>query len=173
MAEYNKKIDQNKKTKYKLSRLKKTGIAIGLTLTLITTTCTGGIISIVNEYSPSSYSFGSTTNNPNNEPSITKEYIDVLKSNEFKVYEKDSSTIQIVLNNYSFLNFTNSLKSENYVFEMAQYYGLTEALDIYNTTKINKSTNSRLLNSSGNLDPTKLIQQVQENNQNYMAQGKR
>ena len=175
MAEYNNENSPNKKPKYKLSRLKKTGIAIGLTLALITTACTGGIISIVNEYSPSSYSTVSTTNNTNtinNESTITKDYIDVLKSNEFKVYDENSTTTQIVLNNYNFLNFTNTLNNSDYTFDMAKYYGLTETLELYKTTEINKSTNSNLLDSSGNLDPTKLMQQVQENNKNYMAQGK-
>lgn len=144
--------------KYKLKRIGKRGIALGLILLLLgTTACTKN-----------------TTYNDSQKPvtTITNDYIDTLKTNEFKVYDEDTETLQITLNNYNYMNFLNELANDDYTFRMAQYYGLDEALNLYYSTPVNKSTTSNLLDANGKLDASKLMQQITENNNAYMSQGK-
>ncbi|MBQ3510912.1 MAG: hypothetical protein IJA30_01290 [Bacilli bacterium] len=153
--------------KYKLNKFKKAGIAIGLTLVMAfsATACTGGLLQFASQSKQSSYS--NTTNNS----SITSDYINSTKSSELSVYDEDLNTHSITMNNYNYMNFINQLNSHDYSFEYAPYYGLDEALAVYNSTQINKSTQSDLLNNQGKLDVNKLIQKVQQNNKEYMSKG--
>lgn len=145
--------------KFKLNKIAKKGVALGLATLLLlgTTACSDNNIPY---------------NNSSQTTTITNDYIDTLKTNEFKVYDEDTETLQITLNNYNYMNFLNELANDDYTFEMAKYYGLDEALNLYNTTSVNKSTTSNLLNANGNLDASKLMQQVKANNEAYMSQGK-
>ena len=148
---------------YKLNRIAKTGLAIGLAaiITLSATGCS----------SYPSYK-GGTTNSSSYSQTYTSDYIDVLNSNEFKVYDEDLHTTPIKLNNVNFIEFINQLSQGEYSFDYAQYYGLDEALNMYKSQTVNKSTSSTLLDASGKLDATKLAQKVLANNKEYMDQGK-
>ena len=148
---------------YKLNRIAKTGLAIGLAaiITLSATGCS----------SYPSYK-GGTTNSSSYSQTYTSDYIDVLNSNEFKVDDEDLHTTPIKLNNVNFIEFINQLSQGEYSFDYAQYYGLDEALNMYKSQTVNKSTSSTLLDASGKLDATKLAQKVLANNKEYMDQGK-
>lgn len=148
---------------YKLNKITKTGIALGLVaITLaLPTGCT-------KKYS--SYTSGKPTTSQNK--TVTSDYIDTLKSNEFRVYDEDLNTINIKLDSYNYMNFLNTLNSSDSTFKYEQYYGLDEALSMYNNQKVNKQTNSNILDETGKIDPTKLIQQIQNNNKKYMDKEK-
>lgn len=162
------------KEKYKLKRIHKAGIAVGLALTI----ATGGMIRLIHKFeNPSSYTapkYSTSYVQPENNTEIQQGsgYIDIEKSNEFSVYDEDSNTININLSNYSYLNFIDNLEKNNYDFDMAKYYGLEETMELYNNTNVNKSSSSNLLDSNGKLDANKLIAQVQENNKACMSEGK-
>lgn len=147
---------------YKLNKIAKGGLAIGMAaiMALSATGCT-------NNYS-------SYTGNPSTSVSQTyqNDYIDVITSNEFRVYDEDLNTTNVTLNNVGYMDVINTLDEGDYTFDYAQYYGLDEALAMYNSTTVNKSTTSTLLDASGQLDPQKLAQQVLANNKEYMSQGK-
>ena len=147
---------------YKLNRIAKSGLAIGMAaiIALSASGCT-------NKYS-------SYTGNPSTSvsQSYQNDYIDVITSNEFRVYDEDLNTINIKLNNVGYMDVINALDEGDYTFEYGQYYGLDEALAVYNSTTVNKETTSTLLDANGNLDPQKLAQQVLANNKAYMSQGK-
>lgn len=147
---------------YKLNKIAKGGLAIGIAaiIALSASGCT-------NKYS-------SYTGNPSTSVSQTyqNDYIDVITSNEFRVYDEDLNTTNIKLNNIGYMDIINALDGSDYTFEYAQYYGLDEALGMYNSTTVNKKTTSSLLDANGNLDPQKLAQQILANNKAYMAQGK-
>lgn len=171
---------------FKLNKIAKSGLAIGLAaiLTLGASGCTS--YNPYSNYHNNDYSY-SQDYNPNNSntngynngqsdqtytPQYSSDYINVLTSNEFKTYDDSMSTIPITINNYNYMNFSNYIKSQQASFRYADYYGLDEALTLYNTIKVNKQTNSTLLNSSGKLDTQKLIEQVQVNNKAYWDKGK-
>lgn len=111
-----------------------------------------------------------------NDSSITtntqQDYINTLKSNEFKVYDEDLNTLPIQIKNYDHMIYMDNLNNYDSEFKWAKYYGLEEALEIYNASIVNKSTDSTLLDSNGKLDPNKLIEQTKKNNEAYMSQGK-
>lgn len=148
--------------KFKLNKIAKSGLAIGLAaiIALGTTACS------TTSYTPSNSTSVSTTT------TVTNDYIDTLKTNEFKVYDEDTNTLAITLNDYNYMNFLNTLNGQDYNFEYAKYYGLDQALEMYESSAVTKSTSSTLLNSSGKLDASKLMQKIQENNEAYMSQGK-
>ena len=164
--------------KYKLKRIKKAGLAIGLSaiMAVSSITAVGGILQL--RYNPTQTTHITVTtqapaaSHSNNSNTNSKpDYIDVLKSNELNVYDEDKSTIDINLNNYNYLNYINLLNSTESPFDTAKYYGLDEALELYNSTEVKKSTNSNLLDENGKLDANKLIECVNKNNEAYMAEG--
>ncbi len=151
--------------KYKLKRIKKKGIAIGLSL-VIALSLTACI----------PHHRNNTYNTPSNSQSqstiqVTSDYIDVLRSNELKTYDSNKDTLNITLNSTDYLNFQNSLGSYDYTFSMAPYYGIDEAMGVYKNTQINKNNSQELL-TNGKLDKSKLMAIVKENNKAYMAKGK-
>lgn len=148
---------------YKLNKIAKGGLAIGMAA-IIALSASG----CANKYS--SYTGG----NPSTSVSQTyqNDYIDVVTSNEFRVYDEDLNTTNIILNNVGYMDVINTLDESDYTFEYSKYYGLDEALAMYNSTTVNKETTSTLLDANGNLDAQKLAQQVLANNKAYMAQGK-
>lgn len=162
--------ESNNKPRYKLSRLKKAGIAIGLTLAVATTAFTGGMIKIM--YDAVHPTTINQSSYQTDQIEVTNDYIDTIKSNELKVYDEDASTTSITLSNYNYLNFMSELDTGDYTFDNAKYYGLEESLALYQTAEITKSTNSDLLDTNGLLDANKLLQKVKENNEVYMQQGK-
>lgn len=147
---------------YKLNKIAKGGLAIGMAA-IIALTASG----CTNKYS-------SYTGSPSTSVTQTYEndYIDVITSNEFRVYDEDLNTTNVTLNNVGYMDVINTLDEGDYTFEYSPYYGLDEALAMYNSTTVNKSTTSTLLDANGQLDPQKLAQQVLANNKDYMAQGK-
>lgn len=179
---------------FKLNKIAKSGIAIGLAaiIALSASGCTS--------YSPSGNGFNfdysnsqdydydydydynnnrnynngnnGTQTTPSYDQQYSSDYINVLTSNELRTYDDNKETTPITFNNYNYMNFTNFLNSQSYSFRYSKYYGLEEALALYNSTRVNKQTTSTLLNASGKLDPQKLIAQVQKNNKAYWDQGK-
>lgn len=148
---------------FKLNKIGRAGLAIGLAaiIALGSTGCTSY---------PSYTGSGGTTSSYSQ--TYTADYIDVLTSNEFRVYDEDLHTTPIKINNVAFLDFVNKLSQGEYSFDYAQYYGLDEAINMYNSQTVNKSTSSTLLDASGKLDANKLAQQVLANNKEYMSKGK-
>lgn len=155
----------NKKTNYKLNKIKKVGIAVGLSLIISfsATACAGGILHLTNNTNSTK-----NTINSSQTQTITSDYIKALKSNEFNVYDEDQNTISISLTNYDHMNFVDQLTSPVTDFKLNEYYHIEEALNVYNSTQINKSNESGLLDVNGNLDVNKLIQVVQKNNKQYL-----
>lgn len=145
---------------FKLNKIAKTGIAIGLAAMIFlgTTGC-----SFNSSYTP--------TTNTSNSITINNDYINTLKTNEFRVYDEDRNTITINLSNVNYMKFLDILNGQNYEFSYDDYYGLDEALQLYNSSKTTKETTSTLL-TDGKLDASKLMKKVQENNTAYMSQGK-
>ena len=123
---------------YKLNKIAKGGLAIGMAA-IIALTASG----CTNKYS-------SYTGSPSTSVTQTYEndYIDVITSNEFRVYDEDLNTTNVTLNNVGYMDVINTLDEGDYTFEYSPYYGLDEALAMYNSTTVNKSTTSTLLKSS-------------------------
>lgn len=166
-------------SKYKLSKFKKAGIAVGLTIAITAGASLGGFVKAIYDaanpkytHSGSSKPSTSASTSTSTAPQIQSDYIDMPTKSEINNSDQSLETIPVTLDNYSLLNFLDTLNSSDFSFDMSQYYGLEQALELYNSTTINKSTTSDLLDASGKLDPDKLIQKVYENNKNYMSQGK-
>ncbi len=171
---------------FKLNKIAKSGLAIGLAaiITLGASGCTS--YTPYFNYNNNDYNYSQNydqNNNSNNSynyeqsdqtytPQYSSDYINVLTSNEFKTYDESMTTTPITINNYNYMNFSNYIKSQPVSFRYADYYGLDEAIALYNTIKVNKQTSSTLLNESGKLDTQKLISQVQANNKAYWDKGK-
>lgn len=149
---------------FKLNKIARAGVAIGLSAILAL-----GMTGCGTNYS--SYK-GTTGNDTSYSQSYTNDYIDVITSNEFRVYDEIINSTPITLNNINYMDFINKVNQGDYSFEYANYYGLDEALALYNQTQVNKSTSSTLLDASGKLDAQKLQQKVLENNKVYMSKGK-
>ena len=175
--------------KYKLNKIQKAGIAIGLTLTL----AVGGFaIQIKNlfdfpEYKDINTGNGSyyeqygdayqppvqTENNKNtaNNSQITNDYINTPEINELRIYTDENKRIPIQLTAYNQLDFLNTI-SDTKIFQYDQYFKIEQAINLYNNTTINKSSHSSLLNEKKQLDINKLIAQVEINNANYLSKEK-
>lgn len=175
--------------KYKLNKIQKAGIAIGLTLTL----AVGGFaIQIKNlfdfpEYKDTNTGNGSyyeqygdayqppvqTENNKNtaNNSQITNDYINTPEINELRIYTDENKRIPIQLTAYNQLDFLNTI-SDTKIFQYDQYFKIEQAINLYNNTTINKSSHSSLLNEKKQLDINKLIAQVEINNANYLSKEK-
>lgn len=150
---------KEKDKKYKLSKVKKAGAIIGAALILTT----GGAVKLaVNTLSPSTNSNTTTT-------VLTNEYIDIEKINELTLYDYDENTNSIVLKSNDYIEFSNNVDINDNTFKYAEYYELDEALEFYNNTEVNKSTDSNLLDGNGNLSTQKLINQVEKNNDKLFA----
>ena len=147
---------------FKLNKIAKSGLAIGLAAMILLGSSGCALNPSYTSNSPSTTT--STT--------ITNDYINTLKTNEFKVYDEDRNTITIKLSDYNYMNFLNMINNQDYSYAYSQYYGLEEALAMYKSVAPTKSTSSTLLDASGKLDVTKLIEKVKENNEAYMSQGK-
>lgn len=175
--------------KYKLNKIQKAGIAIGLTLTL----AVGGFaIQIKNmfdfpEYKDTNTGKSSyyeqydneyqppiqTENNKNtaNNSQITNDYINTPEINELRIYTDENKRIPIQLTAYNQLDFLNTI-SDTKIFQYDQYFKIEQAINLYNNTTINKSSHSSLLNEKKQLDINKLIAQVEINNANYLSKEK-
>lgn len=149
---------------FKLNKIARAGVAIGLSAILAL-----GMAGCGTNYS--SYN-SSTGNDSSYSQSYTNDYIDVITSNEFRVYDESINKTPITINNVNYLDFIQKVNQGDFDFEYAEYYGLDEALALYNSTKVNKSTSSTLLDASGKLDAGKLQAKVLENNKIYMSKGK-
>ena len=137
---------------FKLNKIARAGVAIGLSAILAL-----GMAGCGTNYS--SYN-SSTGNDSSYSQSYTNDYIDVITSNEFRVYDESINKTPITINNVNYLDFIQKVNQGDFDFEYAEYYGLDEALALYNSTKVNKSTSSTLLDASGKLDAGKLQAKV-------------
>ena len=155
--------------KHIINRLKKAGKITAITLAATTTISSCGLLlTIYNSLNPKIEN--------DTKPSYTQEaknnYINITTYDEFNTYDNGANKIKIELNSYEHINLINQLLNSNYNFSMEQYYGLEEAIDKYNNTTINKSTETNLLNENNQLDSNKLLQTVQKNNEKCYENGK-
>ena len=157
----------NNKSNPILKRIKKAGKILAITLAAATTISACGLgIAMYNSLHPNQTPSNTPTSSYTQE--VTNDYIDVITYNEFKTYDEESEKIPINLNNYNYMNVSNTLQSSDYSYDMSEYFGLDHALTKYNSTTVNKSTESNLLDSNGNIDANKLFQIVKENNADSM-----
>ncbi len=116
-------------------------------------------------------SFGNKNHVPEPEPTAPV-YIDVEKTDELKLYANEKTSTPLSLSPEFGSSISQFLKEQKPVFNFSKYYGLEEALGLYNNTEVNKSQKSDLLNSSGLIDPKKLLSSVEANNKKEMSGGK-
>lgn len=108
-----------------------------------------------------------SSNTSESEP-VATEYIDVVKTNEQKNVTASSENVPVTFNNSSYKEFVEALHNEDYSFQYSDYYGLEEALQLYETNGLHKSTSSDLLDSNGYIDSDKLLTSVNRNNATEM-----
>ena len=113
----------------------------------------------------------SSNNNHVNDSNTVSEYIDIETNNILKSYSK-SENINIKLTKTQYKSIYKAISDKKYTFKYSNYYGLDEVISLYNKVKVNKKTDSDLLNNEGLLDVNKLIDKVKKNNEAYMSQGK-
>ena len=155
-----------------LKRIKKAGKILGISLLTTATIATAGLgITIYKSLHPSA------DNNYYQQPSsgyteIVNDYIGTPTYNEFNVYDQEIQKIPISLSDYSHMNILDSLQSNETNFTMSEYYGLNQALNMYQNTTVNKSTSSDLLTADGKIDSKKLLKKVIENNKAVSKNGR-
>ena len=113
-----------------------------------------------------------TSSSTTTQETQVEEYIDIEKDDILKQYDDNIDTHTITMTKAGYNQFMSVLNKEDYIFKYAKYYGLEETLKLYNNTTVNKSMESNLLDNNGKLSSSKLLQQVQKNNEEYMSQGK-
>lgn len=116
------------------------------------------------------FSKPSTSSHVNNQQNTNK-YVSITTNNILKTYNKTKTT-NIKLSKKQYQTLYKAISNNTYHFRYDRYYGLDEALSLYNKTSVNKKTSSDLLDDTGLLDVNKLVAQVQNNNKNYMSQTK-
>lgn len=155
-----------------LKRIKKAGKVLGISLLTTATIATAGLgITIYKGMHPS------TNTNHYQQPSsgyteIVNDYISSPTYNEFNVYDQETPKIPISLSDYSHMNILDSLQNKESNFTMSEYYGLDQALNMYQNTRVTKSTSTDLLTADGKIDAQKLMQKVLENNEAVVKNGK-
>lgn len=162
----------NNNNNHILKKIKKAGKILGISLLATATITTAGLgITMYNSLHPSKLN--------NQKPTAASSYTQVINDfigtptyNEFYTYDYETPKIPVNLSNYSYMNMLNSIETSASNFRMSEYYGLDNVLEVYNKTKVNKSSDSNLLTANGKIDVNKLIQVVQENNKAAIKDGK-
>ena len=156
--------------KHVLKRIKKAGKILGITLLTTATIAMGSLgINIYKGMHPTKEQTSYYQNTTYNE--VINDHIGTTVYNEFNTYDEETPKISIRLSNYDYMNILDSLNSQSNNYRMSEYYGLDQAIDMYNNTQVNKSTDTSLL-TNGRLDTSKLIQVVQKNNSAVTENGK-
>lgn len=146
--------------KHVLKRIKKAGKILGITLLTTATIAMGSLgINIYKGMHPTKEQTSYYQNTTYNE--VINDHIGTTVYNEFNTYDEETPKISISLSNYDYMNILDSLNSQSNNYRMSEYYGLDQAIDMYNNTQVNKSTDTSLL-TNGRLDTSKLIQVVQK-----------
>ena len=104
----------------KLNKIAKAGIAIGLSA-IIALSATG----CGSNYSSN---YGSTGTDSSYSQSYVNDYIDIITSNEFRVYDDAILSTPTTLNNVNYIEFLNKVNQGDFSFEYAEYYGLEEVV---------------------------------------------
>lgn len=165
-------IDNNKK--YKLVKLRKTLIALGIAITIPISGLTIFTTKSINHFSSnnsSSSSYGGDSSATGRYVDSDNDHIEVEYSNEKQCIGESKTSTVIKLNKHEYKEFVNELESYDYEFSMSKYYDLENVLKTSNNVQSNKKENSELI-SGGLLDANKLYSIVVRNNDSYMKQDK-
>ena len=167
------KMIDNKK-KYKLVKLKKTLIALGLAITIPISGLTIFTAKSINRFSSnnsSSSSYGGDSSATGRYVDSDNDHIEVEYSNEKQCIGESKTSTAINLNKHEYKEFVNELEGYDYEFSMSKYYDLENVLKTSNNVQSHKKENSELI-SDGLLDANKLYSIVVRNNDSYMKQDK-
>jgi len=118
---------------------------------------------------------GSSSPNPSNSSNTETEvpqYIEWTKTDELKRFASEKTVTPLQLSDAQCQAFINLLNAEDYSFHASSSYGLNEALQLYRSSNVQKSTDSNLLDSKGYIDASKLLASVRKNNKNEFKDGK-
>jgi len=165
-------IDNNKK--YKLVKLRKTLIALGIAITIPISGLTIFTAKSINHFSSnnsSSSSYGRDSSATGRYVDSDNDHIEVEYSNEKQCVGESKTSTVINLNKHEYKEFVNELESYDYEFNMSKYYDLENVLKTSNNVQSHKKENSELI-SGGLLDANKLYSIVVRNNDSYMKQDK-
>ncbi len=108
----------------------------------------------------------------NDSQGTANEYLEVECSNELNLFASEKTSTPFTYNQAQLQSLLQSLSLDSFDFSYSAYYGLDEALQLYNNTEVKKSTSSNLLDSNGMIDSSKLLASVRENNKKHMEKGK-
>ncbi len=162
----------NNNKKYKLVKLRKALIALGLVITKPISGVTLFAAKSIHDFSSNSNSTSSYDGDFSvNNTYIDSDngYIDVEHSNEKKPINGDKTSTKINLNKLQYDEFINELENYDYEFSMSKYYDLENTLKTFNDVQYQKKESSKLI-SDGELDSNKLYNIVIDNNNSYMKQ---
>lgn len=162
----------NNNKKYKLVKLRKALIALGLVITIPISGVTLFAAKSIHDFSSNSNSTSSYDGDFSvNNTYIDSDngYIDVEHSNEKKPINGDKTSTKINLNKLQYDEFINELENYDYEFSMSKYYDLENTLKTFNDVQYQKKESSKLINDS-ELDSNKLYNIVIDNNNSYMKQ---
>lgn len=109
---------------------------------------------------------------PNNSENAVSEYLEVECSNELNLFASEKTSTPLTYNQAQLQSLLQSLSLDTFDFSYSAYYGLDESLQLYKSTKVEKSTSSNLLDSKGMIDSSKLLASVRTNNKKHMEKGK-
>ena len=99
------------------------------------------------------------------------EYISTPIYDERKLYTSKSTAIPISCSDNAYTSILDTITDDSSDFRMSEFYALEDALNLYQNTAVNKSTETTLL-THGKLDANKLYQCVLENNAAVVKNGK-
>lgn len=150
----------NKNKKHKLSKAKKSGIAIGLSLVI----SMGTFIKII---SPSHKNEAESV-----PPPTVTENIDMKTNNEYEILDYNYNGIKISLSNEDLENFRLLTTKYDTGFSMAKYYCIDRAVEQYQNTEMSKEYNTDLLDGNNKVDETKLYESIIRNNEALKEKGK-
>ncbi len=164
----------NNNKKYKLVKLRKALIALGLAITIPISGVTIFAAKSIHDFSSNSNftsSYDGDLSANNTYIDSDNGYIDIEYSNEKQSISGDKTSTKINLNKLQYNEFMNGLESYDYGFSMSEYYDLENTLKMFNEVQSQKKESSELI-SNGSLDSNKLYNIVINNNIIYMKQDK-
>ncbi len=163
----------SKNKKYKIKKIKKIFITLGLTTAMIASSTIAIVAKTVHDYSSSNNSVldNNYSSETNKYVDFDNEYINVEYSDEKSPIKHDKTSTKISLNKFNYDEFINTLESYDYEFSLSEYYDLENTLKIFNSVKSQKKENTELI-SGNSIDPYKLYNNVIRNNDLYMKQDK-
>ncbi len=142
----------------------------GVTLCLTAALCLGGASLLT--ACGSSTSGHTPATETTEAPATTSAYLDAPVSNESELYKPQHEYRPVSLSEANYEAFLAALLAEGDTFQYATFYGLEEALQLYQDTQPQTVPASNLLDAAGNLDANALLAAVKANNAREMAGGK-